>query len=77
MADPSSAREGEQNGFYRNLLGAIPSIVPFLTTSTREFAFSALNRGFIVPGSYPNINTISLPIFKILNVDMADIDAKQ
>jgi len=70
-------QEGEQNGFYRNLLGKIPSALPFLTTSTREFAFSALNQGFVVPGSCPNINTISLPIFKTLNVDTAGIYAKQ
>ena len=70
-------QEGEQNGFYRSLLGKIPSALPFLTTSTREFAFSALNQGFVVPGSCPNINTISLPIFKPLTVDTANIQAKQ
>jgi hypothetical protein len=69
-------QEGEQNGFYRTLLDKIPSALPFLTTSTREFAFSALNQGFIVPNSCPNINTIALPIFKPLNVLTKDIDAK-
>lgn len=53
-------QEGEQNGFYRNLLGKIPSANPFLTASTRELAFNALNQNFIVPGSCPNINTINL-----------------
>ncbi|KIX98443.1 uncharacterized protein Z520_05744 [Fonsecaea multimorphosa CBS 102226] len=61
-------QEGEQNGFYRNLLGLIPSGAPFLTASTREFAFSALNQDFVVPGSCPNSNTIDLPIFGVLNV---------
>jgi len=53
-------QEGEQNGFYRNLLRKIPSANPFLTASTREIAFNALNQNFIVPGSCPNINTINL-----------------
>jgi len=61
-------QEGEQDGFYRNLLGLIPSQAPFLTASTREFAFSALNQNFVVPGSCPNSNTISLPIFGVLNL---------
>jgi hypothetical protein len=53
-------QEGEQNGFYRLFSGKTPSALPFLTTSTREFAFSAL-QGFTVPGSCPNSNTIDLP----------------
>ena len=62
-------QEGEQNGFFRSLdKNLIPSALPFLTTSTREFAFSALNQLFIVSGSCPNINTIPLPIFGALNV---------
>lgn len=61
-------QEGEQNGYYRNVNGKIPSALPFLTTSTREFAFSALNQNFVVPGSCPNANTIPLPIFGALNV---------
>jgi len=66
-------QEGEQNGFYRNLLGKIPSALPFLTTSTREFAFSALNQNFVVPGTCPNIGQIKLPIFQALNVDTQNI----
>jgi hypothetical protein len=66
-------QEGEQNGFYRELLGKIPSALPFLTTSTREFAFSALNQNFIVPGSCPNIGEIALPIFRTLTVDTQNI----
>lgn len=59
-------QEGEQNGFYRLFQGKRPSAQPFLTASTREFAFSALNQAFVVPGSCPNIDTIDLPIFKPL-----------
>jgi len=66
-------QEGEQNGFFRILQGKIPSALPFLTTSTLEFAFSALNQMFIVPGSCPNINTIPLPIFGALTVDTPNI----
>jgi len=65
-------QEGEQNGFYRNLLNEIPSALPFLTASTRDFAFSALNQDFVVPGTCPNITAthsdINLPIFGQLNV---------
>ena len=69
-------QEGEQNGYYRTLLGKNPSALPFLTTSTREFAFSALNQLFIVPGSCPNSNIIDLKIFQPLVVESKNIDAK-
>ncbi|KAF2721588.1 hypothetical protein K431DRAFT_284738 [Polychaeton citri CBS 116435] len=69
-------QEGEQNGFYRSIGQKIPSALPFLTASTREFAFSALNQNFIVPGSCPNINTIDLPIFGALNVLTKSIQAE-
>lgn len=69
-------QEGEQNGYYRTLLDKIPSALPFLTTSTREFAFSALNQNFVVPGSCPNIGEISLPIFAPLTVVTSNIQAK-
>lgn len=41
-------QEGEQNGFYRvaEQEFLIPAALPFLTASTRDFAFSALN-GFV------------------------------
>ena len=61
-------QEGEQNGFYRDLLGKLPSALPFLTASARPFAFSALNQMFVVPGSCPNIGEINLPIFLPLTV---------
>lgn len=62
-------QEGEQEGFYRILQNQnkIPSSQPFLTTSTRDFAFSAL-QGFVVPGSCPNEALINLKIFGPLNV---------
>lgn len=69
-------QEGEQNGYYRMLLNKIPSALPFLTTSTREFAFSALNQMFVVPGTCPNANTIALPIFQPLTVVTTDIAAQ-
>ena len=70
------AQEGEQNGFYRSLLGLIPSAAPFLTASTREFAFSALNQAFVVPGSCPNANTINLPVFGALSPSPQFLDPK-
>jgi hypothetical protein len=66
-------QEGEQNGFYRALLGKVPSALPFLTASTRDFAFSALNQNFIVPGSCPNADTIELKIFAVLTVKTSPI----
>jgi hypothetical protein len=66
-------QEGEQNGFYRSLLGELPSQAPFLTASTREFAFSKLNQQFVVPGSCPNSNTIDLPIFGVLNLLTSEV----
>jgi hypothetical protein len=51
----------------------IPSAVPFLTTSTREFAFSALNQNFVVPGSCPNNGTIDLPIFDAVVIETQNI----
>jgi hypothetical protein len=61
-------QEGEQDGYYRSLQGKLPSALPFLTSSTREFAFSALNQMFVVPGSCPNSNIIKLPVFAPLSV---------
>jgi hypothetical protein len=65
-------QEGEQEGFYRILQnkGLIPSELPFLTTSTRDFAFSAL-QSFIVPGSCPNEQDLlkGLKIFGVLTLD--------
>lgn len=68
-------QEGEQNGYYRSLQGKIPSALPFLTASTREFAFSAINQDFVVPESCPNANAIGLPIFSPLAVLTSGVDA--
>jgi hypothetical protein len=68
-------QEGEQNGFYRTFQKnpKIPSALPFLTASTRDFAFSALNQNFVVPGSCPNFNTINLKVFGALTVETDNI----
>jgi hypothetical protein len=44
-------QEGEQNGYWRLLDGRLPSDLPFMTTSVRDFAFNALSQSFLVPGS--------------------------
>jgi len=64
-------QEGEQNGFYRILenKNLIPSALPFMTASTRDFAFSAL-QGF-VNGFCQGTNTLvndGLKIFGVLNL---------
>lgn len=69
-------QEGEQNGFYRNIGGKIPSQLPFLTRSAGPFAFSTLNQMVVVPGSCPNANVIPLPIFGALTVETQNIQAK-
>ena len=65
-------QEGEQNGFFRQLLDKTPSALPFLTTSTREFAFSAL-QGFVVKGTCGNLDAVGLQIFDPLTVDTPTI----
>lgn len=52
-------QEGEQEGWFRLIGHQIPSELPFLTNSVRDFAFNALNQGFIVPGSCPNLDQIT------------------
>ncbi|ESZ93289.1 hypothetical protein SBOR_6327 [Sclerotinia borealis F-4128] len=72
----SLGQEGEQNGFFRQVLHKIPSALPFLTASTRDFAFSALNQNFVIEGSCPNSNTIPLKTFQKLTATQPDtIDA--
>ncbi|KAH7071720.1 late sexual development protein [Paraphoma chrysanthemicola] len=60
--------EAEQEGFYRLVQKKRPSAQPFLTTATRDFAFTAI-QSFTVPGSCPNIAGIKLKTFKPLNVE--------
>jgi hypothetical protein len=59
-------QEGEQNGFYRILLGEIPSEKPFLTTNEGAFAFSALQQ-FIVSCPF-DVNDIPITIFPTIDV---------
>lgn len=61
-------QEGEQNGFYRSLLGNNPSALPFLTASTRDIAFSAINQNFVVPGTCDAAITTLSPPLKIFDV---------
>jgi hypothetical protein len=71
-------QEGQQDGFYRILQNKnkVPSELPFLTTSTRDFAFSSLEQGVIV--SCPNDNVLKqkLKIFGVLNLLTTNIRPK-
>ncbi|KAB5513278.1 hypothetical protein GE09DRAFT_1046995 [Coniochaeta sp. 2T2.1] len=68
-------QEGEQNGYFRTLLGRVPSEKPFMTTSLAAYAWSAL-QGFTVPGTCPfPLTNIALPIFKPLSVLGGDVGA--
>lgn len=66
-------QEGEQNGFYRSLQNKIPSAQPFLTAGARDFAFSALNQNFVVPGSC-DISGINLKVFEVLTLETSNIE---
>ena len=68
-------QEGEQEGFFRLILKKNPSALPFLTTSVRDFAFTAI-QSFTIPGSCPNIDTIPLQTFGALTVVTAPIEPK-
>lgn len=78
LVSSAIGQEGEQNGFYRNLLNKIPTQLPFLTRVPAAFAFSALNQAFVVPGSCPvsSLSLIPLPVFAALNVETQNILAK-
>ncbi|KAF2839110.1 putative sexual development protein [Patellaria atrata CBS 101060] len=62
----SLGQEGEQDGWYRLLQKKTPSQLPFLTTSIRDFAFSAIQQ-FIV-GECDAVAQIPLKTFKPLRV---------
>lgn len=66
--------EGEQEGFYRLILSKRPSEKPFLTSASRDFAFTAI-KSFVVAGSCPNIDQIKLKTFLPLSVESKDIKA--
>ncbi|KAL1594309.1 hypothetical protein SLS60_010066 [Paraconiothyrium brasiliense] len=67
--------EGQQEGLFRIIQKKTTPAQPFLTTSTRDFAFTAI-QSFVVPDSCPNINTIPLNTFKPLNVLTQNIEPK-
>jgi hypothetical protein len=67
--------EAEQEGFFRLVQKKRASAQPFLTTSARDFAFTAI-QSFTIPGSCPNIHTIPLKTFKPLNVLSTGIKAE-
>lgn len=60
-------QEGQQSGWFRSLQHKPPSAEPFLTSSTREFALSWLQR-FVVPESCATLSDIPLRIFPALDV---------
>lgn len=80
-------QEGEQQGWFRVFNEKIPSELPFLTNSVRDFAFNALNQNFIVPDSCTNINQITslkklhvmqpLDVVKTFNSSKADDETVQ
>ncbi|KZP01797.1 LsdA family protein [Calocera viscosa TUFC12733] len=65
------ANEGEQNGFFRYLLGRVPDELPFTTVSNRDFSFTAL-QGFVDPTSCPNIDLISADLKTFASVTFLD-----
>lgn len=60
-------QEGEQNGWYRSLLGFKPSEKPFLTTSVAPFAFSVLQT-FVASCPFDVAQQIDIPIFPTIRV---------
>lgn len=52
-------QEGEQNGFYHQILGQVPNQLPFLTGGSRDFAFNAILQNFVVPDSCPNVELLT------------------
>jgi len=69
-------QESEQIGGFRLYLDLIPSALPFLTASTGQFAYSALNQLFLVPGSCPSAPMIKVPVFAPLTVTTMPIEPK-
>jgi hypothetical protein len=65
-------QEGQQSGWFRSLRRIPPSAEPFLTTSTREFAFGWMQH-WIVPGSCPNMDAIPLRILPPLTITAVSI----
>ena len=64
--------EAEQDGFFRLIQKKNPSSQPYLTTASRDFAFTAI-QSFTITGSCPNIGTIPLKTFRPLTVLSSDV----
>ncbi|KAF2664987.1 hypothetical protein BT63DRAFT_482886 [Microthyrium microscopicum] len=73
----SLGQEGQQSGFFRLVenRNKIPSEQPFLTTSTRDFAFSALQQNVIVSCPNDSILKNKLKLYAPLNVLTTNIPA--
>lgn len=67
--------EASQEGFFRLVQKKRPTSQAFLTTATRDFAFTAI-QSFTIPGSCPNIASIPLKTFKPLTVETEKIKAQ-
>lgn len=68
-------QEGEQEGFFRFLLGKVPSSAPFLTRAARSFGFTAI-QDFIPKGSHcPAIQQIKLKTLLPLHITTAPVPA--
>lgn len=67
--------ESQQEGLFRIVQKKATPAQPFVTTSTRNFVFTAL-QGFIVPGSCLAVEKIALQTFNPLNVLTPDIKPK-
>lgn len=78
-------QEGEQNGFYRHLLGKQPPALPFLTGGARNFAFNAILQNFVVSNTCPSLNLLvqgglnQTDVLNVLTTDFAleDISAAE
>ena len=71
-------QEGAQEAFYRLLQkkNKIPSELPFLTTSVRDFAFSALEQNVIISCPNDDILKKKLKVFGVLTLLTSDVQAK-
>lgn len=57
----SLGEEGEQNGYYRSILGKTPAQLPFLTGGARNFAYNAILQSFIVECPVSTIQLLENP----------------
>ncbi|KAL1845581.1 hypothetical protein Plec18170_009716 [Paecilomyces lecythidis] len=62
-----TGQEGEQEGFFRVLQNKVPSELPFLTASSREFIFTAV-QSYSVQGTCSGLDRINLKTFLPLNL---------